>query len=184
MKNGHWLSAAPVLALALFGNGAVFAQYTVSPLATSGTAGVFDGIGVAADNSGNVYATGTYPQTGNGIYHAIFKANPGLTTVGFPRITVAAGAGMTISVFDWGQTCANVFSASGIDLDNPNGVAVDNSGNIYIAQGGGAPGAIRVSGGGTATALPGTQNCGSSGRGVVADNAGNVYFSSGTNGGF
>ena len=185
MKNGHLLSAAtPVLAFALFGNGAVFAQFAVSTLATSGTAGAFDGLGVAADNSGYVYATGKYPQTGNGIYHAILKVNTGLTTVGFPRITVAAGAGMTIPGFDWGQNCGNVFSASGIDLDNPDGVAVDNSGNIYIAQGGGAPGAIRVSGGGTATAVPGTQNCGSSGRGVVADNAGNVYFSSGTNGGF
>lgn len=178
----HCFSAAPLLALAFCGTGPLLAQYAVSALATSGTAGVFDGLGVAADNSGYVYATGTY-YPGNG-YHAIFKVNTGLTTVGFPRITVAAGAGMTIPGFDWGQTCANVFSASGIDLDNPDGVAVDNSGNIYIAQGGGAPGAIRVSGGGTATAMAGTQNCNSNGKGVVADYAGNVYFSSGTGGSF
>lgn len=174
-QNRFWI--VPLAVLTWLSTGSTFAQYTISTLTNSGPAATFNGRGVAADTAGNVYATGTYPP---GAFSAAFEVRPSAS--GAPQITPVAGADATVPT-QWGYYCTSTFGATGADVDNPTGVAVDSSGNIYIAQGGGGPGVLRLYGG-VLSAVPGSKNCDSSATGVAVDYVGNVYFSSGTDGGF
>lgn len=85
---GNWFSAAALAALALFSPGTLFAQYTISTIATStsGSNYCVDGTGVAADAAGNVYLTGTYPNSLNppcpGGFTAIFEMRAGTSPFG------------------------------------------------------------------------------------------------------
>jgi hypothetical protein len=64
-------------ALLLASAGTIFGQYTISTLASSSATGtVLNGLGVAVDSSGNVYATGTMPGgNGLGAFPVILKIN-------------------------------------------------------------------------------------------------------------
>lgn len=175
----RWFSAPLLAVLTSLAATPGFAQYKVSVLATSGSVASFDGFGVAVDIFGHVYATGIYPNSAN--FSAVFEI------AGNPQvIKPVAGASVTIPGFTWSPTgsppCSATPGAFGFDIDNIIGVAFKR-GNLYVAEGGGAPGVIRVDKG-TASAVPGSANCDSSAIAVAADILGNVYFSAPINEGF
>src|SRR5580692_5515287 len=124
-RNQPWFFATPFLVFAVFGNGTVFAQYTLSTVVTSGAFGTLDGNGIAVDGVGSIYATGTYPGGG---FNAIFEVSP---QSGTPQITVVAGSNSSSAPF---MACSTSYGATSVRLDNPSGLGVDNSGNVYIAQ--------------------------------------------------
>ncbi len=131
----------------------------------TGTAALFNyPQGVAMDSSGNVYVADTYN-------HLIRKITPGGAVT-----TLAGSAGVT------GATNATGTAAS---FNYPDGVAVDSSGNVYVADygnnlirkitywgnvttlaGSGSPGSTNATG--TAASFNGP-------TGVAVDSSGNVY---------
>jgi prepilin-type N-terminal cleavage/methylation domain-containing protein len=151
---------------------------TVSTLAGSGVAGSAEGTGTAAqfsnsfgiavDSSGNVYVADTNNQR-------IRKITPG-------------GVVMTLAGSTGGY--ANGTGAAAQFL-NPQGVAVDSSGNVYVADGNNnrirkiTPGGVvtTLAGSGTAAFADGTgvNASFSAPRGIAADSAGNVYVADSTN---
>jgi len=123
-------------------------------------------VGVAVDSSGNVYIAGEDDNR-------IRKISNGV-------ITTIAGNG-TAGYVD------NVTATSG-ELNTPYGIAVDSSGNVYIADR--ANNRVRKISGGIITTVAGTGTQGFSGdggpatsanltlpQGVAVDSNGNVYFS-------
>jgi len=152
------------LVLLCFGTRAAEAQYVSKTIATSNPL-VFtiDGLGVAADNSGNVYATVSYPfdvatQTGGPVIEKILPANAQMAGGGSNTLVCGLGA----------------VQAGFTDLG---GLGVDGTGNLYLAQGGNGP--VLKIGGGTITCLTGNDYRTNAywGSGVVPDNAGGAYFS-------
>jgi sugar lactone lactonase YvrE len=127
-------------------------------------AGLWQPYGVAVDSSGNVYFS-AYAQ------HRVFKVD----TKGI--ITVVAGSGA-----QGYRGNGTVGGAGNADLNHPFGVAVDNSGNVYIADYDNC--AVRkVDTTQTITTLYGhVGQCNSSDgdldlpTGVVADNKGNLFI--------
>ena len=152
------------LLLLCFGARAGEAQYVSKTIATSNPQ-VFtvDGFGVAADNSGNVYATVSYPyvsatQTGGSVIEKILPANAQM-----------AGGGANNLV------CGITANQAGFtDLG---GLGADGTGNLYLAQSGNGP--VLKIGGGTITCLTGNNYNTNAywASGVVSDNAGGAYFS-------
>jgi hypothetical protein len=146
--------------LAWFATGKPLAQYTISTVATGGPNYTIDGIGLAADTTGNFYATG---QVGGA--NVIFELRAGV-----PPYVIAGTAAVNPP-----PPCPPVYPATQVELVALGGVAVDNSGSVYVAQSGnGSILKININGG-TITCL--TPQIG--GTGVVADNSGNVYYSLG-----
>ena len=92
-------------------------------------------IGVTADGAGNVYIA----DTGD---NRIRVVNVGTTTITLAGVSIAAGAIQTIA--GTGAQCTNPLAGSCGDtgaaisaqLNNPQGVAVDSQGNIYISDSG------------------------------------------------
>jgi uncharacterized protein (TIGR03437 family) len=135
----------------------------ISTVAGNGTAG-FTGdngsatsaelsnpIGVAVDSSGNLYIA----DSGNNVVRKV--ANGTITTFAGSN---SAGAGYS----------GDTGSATGAQLNDPVGVAVDSSGNVYIADAGNN--VIRqVSGGTIITAAVGFTHP----DGVAVDSSGNLY---------
>jgi sugar lactone lactonase YvrE len=124
--------------------------------------------GVAVDSSGNVYIADT---TNNRIRK------------------VAAGTGIITTYAGGGASTACTFSgtATSVSLNAPRGVAVDSSGNVYIADTGNncvrkvVSGTVsQVAGGGASTAcsFAGAATAISmlSPRGIAVDSSGNVYI--------
>ena len=156
------LMAGPLMLLSLLTAETAFAQqYTITTLAASGTSAAFSGqTGMAADNAGSAYVTGFADPLGTN-HFAIFKVN----TAG---VTLAVGSTQQYPPYPGcGGPAANVL------LTNPGGVAIDNSGNLYVTQAGGGP-TLRISGG-TVNCLLGPN--GPWGVGIAADDAGNAYIS-------
>ena len=130
------------------------------------TASLFDPFGIALDSAGNLYIA----DAGNG---RIRKVSNG-------TITTIAGNGTTGFSGDGG-------SAISAQLNVPNGVGVDSTGNVYIADT--YNGRIRKVSAGVITTIAGNGTCCFSGDGgpatsaavsqphsVALDSAGNFYF--------
>jgi sugar lactone lactonase YvrE len=138
------------------------AQYNINTIAGNGTSG-FSGdggpatnamlsapYGVAVDASGNVYI----PDGNNNRLRMVSPTG---------TITTIAGTGTA------GYT-GDGSAATNAELKNPTGVALDASGNIYIADGGNN--VIRkINGSGIITTIAGTGTAGFSGDGGLATNA-------------
>ena len=173
---GSVLALLPVLGLAQ-----VAPTYTIATAVGNGTAG-FTGDGGAATSAELNYPTGiAFDSSGNlyiadHINHRIRKVD----TSG--NITTIAGNG---TLGDTGDSSA----ATSAELDSPCGVAVDSSGNVYIADT--LNHVIRKVAGGTITTFAGDQSLGSGYTGdtaaataaqldapvgIVVDSAGNVWI--------
>jgi uncharacterized protein (TIGR03437 family) len=164
----------------LFAVSALSQQYTINTIAgTAGTAGFAgDGgsamgaqlnfpTGIAIDKSGNLYIS-------DGLNNRVRKISGGV-------ISTVAGNGTAGYTGDKGQ-------ATSAELHNPAGLALDSSGNLYIADS--ANNVVRmVTTSGTITTFAGNNIAGYSGDmalatgaqlfnpvGVTADTAGNVYI--------
>ena len=171
------MSTLAIFALLLFALPAgVHAAVTVTTLAGSaGVTGSADGTGsaalfnfpngVAVDSSGNVYVS----DSGNS---TIRKVRPGGVVS-----TLAGTAGVRGSADGTG---------SAAQFNNPSGVAVDSSGNVYVANQNSST-IRKVTPGGVVTTLAGTAYVGGSADGtgsaalfsypcgVAVDSSGNVY---------
>ena len=164
----------------LFAASALSQQYTITTIAgTAGTAGFAgDGgsalgaqlkfpTGIVIDKSGNIYIA-------DGLNNRVRKVSGGV-------ITTVAGNGTAGYTGDKGQ-------AASAELNNPIGLALDSSGNLYIADS--ANNVIRmVTSSGIISTFAGNNTAGYSGDkalatgaqlfnpvGVAADAAGNVYI--------
>jgi len=166
--------------------GSVFAasgfsqQYTINTIAGSAGNAGFAGdsgsavgsqlnypTGIAVDKSGNLYIA-------DGLNNRVRKISGGV-------ISTVAGNGTAGYTGDKGP-------ATSAELNNPTGVALDSSGNLYIADS--ANNVVRmVTSSGTITTFAGNNTLGYSGDmalatgaqlsnpvGVIADSAGNVYI--------
>jgi len=164
----------------LFAASALSQQYTIATIAgTAGTTGFAgDGgsalgaqlkfpTGIAVDKSGNIYIA-------DGLNNRVRKVSGGV-------ITTVAGNGTAGYTGDKGQ-------AASAELNNPIGLALDSSGNLYIADS--ANNVIRmVTSSGIISTFAGNNTAGYSGDkalatgaqlfnpvGVAADATGNVYI--------
>lgn len=144
------------LVLLCFGARAAQAQYGSKTIATSSPFTI-DGLGVAADNSGKVYATVSYPRG------VATQVGPVIERI-LPSNAQMAGGGSNNPV------CGIPANQAG--FTNLGGLGVDGTGNLYLAQGG--DGQVLKIGGGTITCLTANNYWGS---GVVPDNLGGAYFS-------
>ncbi|HEY1551933.1 MAG TPA: SMP-30/gluconolactonase/LRE family protein [Kofleriaceae bacterium] len=134
---------------------------------------VSNAYGISADGTGNLYVA----DTGNFRIRRV-DANGVITT--------AAGAGFPVSI-------ANDSAATCAQLDNPQGVAADGSGSLYIADSSDNV-VLRVDADGAITTVAGTRTSGFTGDGgpaidaelatpdgVAVDSAGNIYIADTSN---
>ncbi|HTA68136.1 MAG TPA: IPT/TIG domain-containing protein [Bryobacteraceae bacterium] len=164
----------------VFAASALSQQYTINTIAGSAGNAGFAGdsgsavgsqlnypTGIAVDKSGNLYIA-------DGLNNRVRKISGGV-------ISTVAGNGTAGYTGDKGP-------ATSAELNNPTGVALDSSGNLYIADS--ANNVVRmVTSSGTITTFAGNNTLGYSGDmalatgaqlsnpvGVIADSAGNVYI--------
>jgi hypothetical protein len=136
---------------------------------------------MAVDPLGNVYVTGYSGGTSTGEDYCTIKYNPVS-----PLIHTVAGNGTQAYAGDNGP-------ATSASLNNPRDVAFDQSGNLYIADGGNQR-VRKVDASGTITTVAGNGTAGYSGDGgsatsatlrypesVVVDTTGNLYIADSNN---
>ena len=153
-------------------------QYTITTIAGNGTQG-FSGDGGAAAGSQLNYPSSVAVDHSGNIYIAD-PANNRVRMVSNGVISTVAGNGTAGYKGDNG-------SATNAQLSAPAGVALDSSGNLYIADAGNN--VVRKISGGTITTFAGNNSAGYSGDsgsatnaqlsapvGVAVDSAGNVYI--------
>ena len=175
--------------LALTGFACVFAQqqYTISTIAGNNSSGytgdngaatsaqLFEPGGIVVDSSGNIYIA-------DSVNHVVRKISNG-------TITTYAGTGATPGYTGDGGPAAKA------ELNNPTGLALDASGNLYIADS--ANNLIReVSSSGTITTIAGSNSLGGGYTGdgaaaldaqlsdpvaVAVDSSGNLYIADANN---
>jgi len=160
-KYAGWLLVAPLTVLPLVTGETVLAQYTISTLAQSTPSyAISPQSGIAADPRGNVYAPASVPKP------VVMELNTNVAVQ-------VVGSGESNAPF---PGCG--MSATSIDMTDLGGVALDTSGNLYVAQSGNGP-VLRVSGG-IASCLYDGNYFGA--VGIAADEWGNVWISLGVNG--
>ncbi len=215
-----WASALAVTAPASAATG------DVTTAAGSGTNGFADGpatsaqfnnpLGVALDGTGNAYiadtsndrirkvdsagnvttvaGTGTYGFADGPATSAQFRTPAGVAVDGTGNVYVADAGNNRIRMIDLSGNVSTVAGtgtngfadgpATTAQFDYPNGVAVDGTGNVYVAELGGRIRKIDLSGNVTTLAGTGTQGFAdgpattaqfSSPTGVAVDTTGNVY---------
>jgi len=162
--------ASLIMGLLLPAEGTIFAQDTITTFASSGANAKFDGIGVAVNAKGDVYATGSTPV----------PITPG-STEWFPAVLKPNVSGNIM--IDGSQSnpsppygtgvCGQ--PATDIDPTDMGGVAADNSGTFYSAMAGGYPPVLRISGG-TVSCLGWGPSGPQAAQDVALDSSGNVYF--------
>ena len=143
---------APLAALAFLTSGTVWAQsnYTITTILGNGNASTLNApAGVAVDSAGDVFVAAA---------QGIFESS----TAGV--ISMVAGGGTNFPGAGGPATSAQ--------LNNPDGVAVDSSGNLYIAEYGNGP-LMRVSGG----IIYEQVTASNAYTDVAVDSTGNVYYS-------
>lgn len=174
-----WLAGSVLALLPALGLAQVAPTYTIATAVGNGTAG-FAGDGGAATSAELNYPTGmAFDSSGNlyiadHINHRIRKVD----TSG--NITTIAGNGTLGYAGDKG-------AATSAELKYPCGVAVDSSGNVYIADTGNN--VVRKVAGGTITTFAGNNTSGYTGDtaaatsaelnspvGIVVDSKGNVWI--------
>jgi hypothetical protein len=153
---------------------------TIDTFAGSGTAGFTGDGGQASAADFNFPRGPAYDSAGN-LYIADFYNNRVRKIAPDGTITTFAGNGTAASTGDGGL-------ATSAALNNPEGIAVDNAGNVYICEFSGAR-IRKVATNGIISTFAGTGVAGFSGNGVAAtsaqlngpqnpnfDSAGNFYF--------
>jgi hypothetical protein len=157
-----WYLAQCGLVLLCFGPRQAGAQYVSNTIATSNAQGFkINGQGVAVNSSGTVYATGSVPQNAGTGGPVVEEIAPASATV--------AGAGNNFPGCGYGPLQAF--------LTDLGGLAVDGTGNLFLAQAGNGP-VVQVNGSKT-TCLTGNNYFW--GSGVAPDGAGGAYFSVSSN---
>ena len=177
MRSHHLpLSVSIVVVLVLFTPQALLAQYAISTVAGGGPinltalkASVGDPVGIAFDSAGNAYIADSYSSH-------IFKVDTA------NNLTVVAGNGTVGYSGDGGP-------ATSAALNHPEGVFVDGSGNIFIADTDNSVIREVAASNGNITTMAGNGKAGYSGDGgpattaqlydpfgVFVDSAGNVFI--------
>ncbi|MGI4870115.1 MAG: hypothetical protein ACRYFX_02935 [Janthinobacterium lividum] len=125
----HWLAAALTCCLLLAGTlpQAAAQTYTISTLAGNGTAG-FNGDGVAA-TSARLYNPAGVAVDGSGNVYIVDQYNNRIR-----KVTATTGVISTVAGTGTGGFSGDGGAATNAQIQNPVGVAVDGSGNIYIAD--------------------------------------------------
>jgi sugar lactone lactonase YvrE len=151
---------------------------TITTIAGNGSGG-YNGDGVSATSAELYYPFGVVVDSSGNIYIADY-GNQRIRRVSGGTITTVAGNGTA------GYNGDGI-AATSAQLYNPLGVAVDSSGNLYIADSGNMR--IREVSGGTITTVAGNGTLGYSGdggnptlaelanpRGVAVDSSGNIFI--------
>ena len=144
--------------------GVYLPQYTIYTQASSKSGGTtLDGVGVAADASGDLYATARVPYADvkGESFTAIVEINKS------PYAPVVGSQNPSAPFPGCGMAATSIF------MTDLGGLAVDAAGDIFVAQSGNGPILDVVDG--TVNCLLGAEYFFS--NGVAPDNAGNVYFS-------
>jgi hypothetical protein len=140
----------------------------------TGAAARFEGpVGVAADSAGNVYVADTFNDANSGTYSATIRK---ITPAGVVS-TFAGTAGTSGSVDGTGAAAR---------FSNPQGLATDSAGNLYVADSGNCTIRKISPSAGVSTLAGDPSHCGSSDgmgaavgfsgpAGVAVDSGGNVY---------
>jgi hypothetical protein len=167
----HCVLPALAATLTLWTGGVAYAQYTISTLASSSSAASIYGDGVAVDATQRVYTTGSVPQVGtNGLPDG--ASNTVILALTHSVVPVVGGISSNNSFAGCNLPAVDAYDTStAVGMTDLAGVAVDASGNIYVAQSGNGP-ILKVQG--VATCLLNDDYFFATA--ITTDSVGNAYF--------